>query len=239
MCTVTWLHQPNGYQLFFNRDEKKARAAAAPPSVHEREGMHVIYPVDRQEGGTWLGVNERGVVVGVLNHHPPGWEDDGRKRTSRGHLVAALLGSPRAETALDTARAADLSAYRPFILFGLEPGGAFLTFSWSGTEAELRTPDAPCVTTSSFDAGDVVTARLAFFRDVCAQTGGPDEGALFAFHQSAQPRGGAYGVCMERDDAQTVSFSHIRVTDDLVRFTYTDGPPCRAYPLPPVELQRS
>ena len=69
MCTVTWLPGRNEYRLFFNRDERKTRKPAAPPALHEHHGVRQLYPVDGTAGGTWLGVNEYGVTVGILNHY--------------------------------------------------------------------------------------------------------------------------------------------------------------------------
>ena len=33
MCTVTWLEDEFGYQLFCNRDEKLVRSSAEPPRI--------------------------------------------------------------------------------------------------------------------------------------------------------------------------------------------------------------
>ena len=55
MCTITWLAEPDGYQVFFNRDEKRDRKPARPPAVYETQGLQSVYPVDGKAGGTWLG----------------------------------------------------------------------------------------------------------------------------------------------------------------------------------------
>ena len=37
MCTLSWLREtddPDSYQLFFNRDERRTRRAAAPPQTY-------------------------------------------------------------------------------------------------------------------------------------------------------------------------------------------------------------
>ena len=54
MCTVSWMLQANGYQLFCNRDEKKTRPIALPPRVHSCAGVQFLAPVDTQSGGSWL-----------------------------------------------------------------------------------------------------------------------------------------------------------------------------------------
>ena len=67
MCTVTWIYEPGGYHLLCNRDEKKDRAPALAPRIHQRGWVRFIAPVDAQFGGSWIAVNEFGVSVCLLN----------------------------------------------------------------------------------------------------------------------------------------------------------------------------
>jgi hypothetical protein len=52
-------------------------------------------------------------------------------------------------------------------------------------------------------------------------------GALFAFHASHASCPGAYSPCMHRPDAETVSFSWIRVRPGEIEFFYSPAAPCR------------
>src|ERR1041384_8245608 len=67
VCTVSWVHQPGGYHLLCNRDEKRTRGAAFAPQVLERGGVRYIAPIDSECGGTWLSANEFGLSVCLLN----------------------------------------------------------------------------------------------------------------------------------------------------------------------------
>src|SRR5437764_113033 len=94
MCTlVLAAHVFDGYPLVViaNRDEQLERASS-PPFVWA-EGF--LAPRDDVAGGTWLGVNPKGVFVGILNRFL-GPKDDAR--VSRGSIVKDAL-------ALDSARA--------------------------------------------------------------------------------------------------------------------------------------
>src|SRR5688500_17186994 len=51
-----------------NRDERRERRAA-PPGLWVGERRRVLSPRDRRAGGTWLGVNDRGMVAGITNVH--------------------------------------------------------------------------------------------------------------------------------------------------------------------------
>src|SRR5262245_13352656 len=98
MCTASWLIAPEGFELFFNRDESRRRGRARPPERIELEGVRALAPVDADAGGTWIGVNQFGFALGLLN----AWDaretvDEPR---SRGLLVRALLAARGTEEAL-------------------------------------------------------------------------------------------------------------------------------------------
>jgi uncharacterized protein with NRDE domain len=93
MCTlVVAAHVFDGYPLVVvaNRDEQLDRASS-PPFVWPGG---FLAPCDDVAGGTWLGINDKGVVVGITNRYL-GPKD--HTRLSRGALVkdALELGSAR------------------------------------------------------------------------------------------------------------------------------------------------
>jgi len=69
VCTVVLLRRPtHAWPLILgaNRDEMADRAWL-PPARHWPDRRRVVAGLDRLAGGTWLGVNEFGVVATVLN----------------------------------------------------------------------------------------------------------------------------------------------------------------------------
>jgi len=50
--------------------------------------------------------------------------------------------------------------------------------------------------------------------------------AQLNLHQSHYPQKGAYSICMHRDDATTVSLSHLFINQNQVIFNYHNGSPC-------------
>lgn len=69
MCTVVLLRRPDHdwpLLLGANRDEMKDRPWS-PPDRHWAEYPHVIAGCDELAGGTWMGINDDGVVACVLN----------------------------------------------------------------------------------------------------------------------------------------------------------------------------
>ncbi|MEZ5356124.1 MAG: NRDE family protein [Bryobacteraceae bacterium] len=223
MCTVTWLHEPGGYHLLCNRDEKLARDPAHPPAEFVRHGVRVVAPVDPASGGSWIAVNEFGVATVLVNGDgspPPG-------QCSRGLLTLELA---TAGSVLDAARRAShiyWNGYAPCTVAMLEAGRPAFVIVWDGVQPRLLTDGDSCLplTSSSF-APD--RARECRTREFARRAGGPD--GLFRFHQShARARGGerrALSPCMHRDASATVSFSWIHVDANDIRFFYAPGSAC-------------
>ena len=245
MCTLTWHDEPGGYQTFFNRDERRERKPAIPPSVQRRGDTRFIAPLDGNFGGTWIAVNEFGLSVCLLNGFPPADLSAPTNRhdyTSRGHLTLTVIESPSAPRAAATLRELDLERFRPFVLVAFEPGDGGVLARWSGSSLELasgRPPLQPIVS-SSFFTEEVRRNRLAVFRELqreCADWN-PVELHL-AFHRSHRPTAGPHSPCMHRPDASTVSFGRTQVDATHVRLHYTAGSPCRGTsPEPPIRLER-
>lgn len=216
MCTVTWRHAGGACEVFFNRDEKRARPPASPPGIHLWSGTRVVAPIDAAAGGTWLAANETGLVVGLLNFYDAAPSAPPAGARSRGWLVreASVLRSP--DLVAEWIAARDLRPYPPFLLFWLSREHAARVVAWDGATLAPRPADEPMVTTSSFDTARVIAARRERFRAL-----GGAGGDLEAFHRGAAPEGGAYSVCMTRADAMTVSLSHVRIDASSIRFRYT------------------
>src|SRR5215831_9857145 len=91
-----------------NRDERLDRRSA-PPGLWVGRRLRVVSPRDREAGGTWLGVNERGVFAGLTNLAgvpvPAG-------ASSRGELVHLALDEQDLEAGAAAVAAA--AAARPF-----------------------------------------------------------------------------------------------------------------------------
>jgi hypothetical protein len=229
MCTVSWLHWPGGYDLFCNRDEKIDRPPAIAPRIHERGWVRFIAPVDPQSGGTWIGVNEFGVSVCLLN----GTNEIDRAPAvrSRGLIVRDLIWADSARECALWLKQLDLSRVAPFIALLLQPENPATVGYWDGETLTVRSADCYMpLTSSSYDPAGAREIRHNEFRSVTRSAGRTDASVLHAFHRSHGPGPSPYSVCMHRPDAETVSFSHIVVTPEEVRFSYSPAAPCRFAP---------
>lgn len=98
MCTLVVMKNVfSGYPLVVaaNRDEQFGRPAATP-TVKE-EPHRILSPTDLERGGTWIGVNEHGVLVALTNRKSI---PSVRGLRSRGELVSEALKKTTAAQAL-------------------------------------------------------------------------------------------------------------------------------------------
>ena len=221
MCTAAWLIRPGGYELYFNRDESIRRLPARPPSFATLAGVRCLFPVDGDAGGTWLGVNELGVTLGLLNS--AGESDGPLPIRSRGLLVVDCLDVGSGRELEQRLRASDLSRYRGFRLACFAPDEEPLLFVWDGAVLTRETAQLP-LSSSSLDARRAEAERRAVLERMAR--GGLDRSRLEAFQASHEPERGPWSPCMHRSDASTVSASRVVVGRDAIDFRYAPGPPC-------------
>jgi hypothetical protein len=234
MCTVSWIHDNDGYQLFFNRDEKRTRKKAMMPRLAVRDGVRFLAPVDGDFGGTWIATNEFGVSVCLLNGTNLTRSGGCQPRTarSRGLLLLDLISSSSVAAVVERIRQAELAAFAPLTLAFLETGKPTALVEWNGWQKTFVSQSDACfmLTSSSFDTEEVRKRRQQEFHGLSA-SGAPGDAALFiTFHQSHSPHRSAYSVCMHRPDAETVSFSRVRVSPVQTNFFYTPAAPCESVP---------
>lgn len=223
MCTVSWSHNKDGYQLLFNRDERRTRKPAAEPRLAVRDGVRILAPADGDFGGTWIGTNEFGVSLCLLNGaNLTGASDSSiAPLRSRGLFLLDVVPLPSVTAISNFVREADLSTLAPFTLAALEPGQPALVLEWNGSRktALFEAADRFMVTSSSFDTEAVRSSRQKEYQRLSSDA--------FAFHYSHGPEPSAYSTCMHRPDAETVSFSWIRVSPAETDFFYVPAAPCK------------
>ncbi len=115
MCTIVAIkgvHPRYPLIVAANRDEYYARASSPPQVVHERP--RAVAGLDRSRGGSWMGANERGVLVAVTNQRTYGGADP--SRASRGEIVIAALAQPDVEGVDALVRSIDAREYNSFNL---------------------------------------------------------------------------------------------------------------------------
>lgn len=217
MCTLTFIPglPGGGYLLAVNRDESPRRTLAQPPAVQRSGARQVIAPRDPDGGGTWIGVDDSGYCVAILNGDRPlplgllRVEEGGL--VSRGLLVQDLLGDPRFRSVrdeLERRHRLDALHYKPFKLVVVSPGPSsgegrpaqLLRVDWDGSMLRAEEERGPrCVVSSGVETEAVTRFRRAAFEGFVQQQSrhlepaaseaarGALVGALAGFHASHHP----------------------------------------------------
>ncbi len=223
MCGISWQIHPQGYDLFFNRDEQRDRPTAESPKLfHDPAGIAYLAPTDPQGGGTWLFVNTHGLTGALLNAYVlDGAAPPPEAPQSRGQLLRALATADTV-AAFGAALGGQLerAPYQPCYLFALSPAGAPGLWLWNGRTLEAPDiPDLPFFTTSSHRPAEVhARRRERFLREVGQSSVSPD--ALERFHRDEDGRQSAFDVRMSRDDARSVNLTHVRSRPEAQTMAY-------------------
>ena len=240
MCTLAiYFQMTDDYPVVIaaNRDEYLDRPAAKPTVLCERP--YVVGGKDLRAGGTWLGVNEHGLVVGLLNRRteaPP--NPDAR---SRGLLALDALRYRTAREAADFAAGQRAPDYNPFKLLIASREATFVAYNRiEHIEIARLQPGFHLLT--NLDVNDFECPRISASYAKFAELG-KDVGfrrdpllrrvqlqQLLADHNTQlDPRSGRpNSICMHMDAYGTRSSSQIfvgRDNDDIEHY-FAAGPPC-------------
>ncbi len=181
MCTVTLLRRPSSsWPLIIaaNRDEMQDRPWRAP-GRHWPDRPDVIGGMDELAGGSWLAMNDHGVVAAMLNRKGTLGPQQGKR--SRGELVLDALDHADAAEAAAMLVQLDGRAYRPFNMVVADNRDAFwICHRGEGADGGGRLQAMPLaegvsmVTAHDVNAGDQdprIAAFLPRFQALSAPLG--------------------------------------------------------------------
>jgi uncharacterized protein with NRDE domain len=228
-----------------NRDEYLDRPSDEPGVI--AHDPRVFAGQDLTAGGTWFGVNEHHMVVGVLNRRHPGGPDPTRR--SRGLLCLELLQTRSPDEAADRLSRTAADAYNSFNILVADTQQAFVATNPSErvqiaplpagvhllTNLDLNDPTCPRIAKSSalFRAVELPSAERV------ASVVAPLHAILSDHTTALDPRTDTIDtLCVHLLGYGTRSSSIVACTGDgRLRFWHASGPPCqtehRELPLPP------
>jgi len=223
-----------------NRDERLDRPAV-PMDVLRATAPRTLGGRDGLAGGTWLAVNEDGVVAGLTNRPNPDGRDESKR--SRGELPLALTAYRDVGSAVDAFVAEqDPSAYNAAWLFVGDRTSLVAIDVTDGPRpaaVELR-PGIHVLENRAYGAPSVKVDRVNELLANVTSLPASDVPArlwqVLADHQIPdvatdvleRPRE-LNAACVHTEGYGTRWSAVIVVAADAVRrpsFTYTDGPPC-------------
>lgn len=234
MCTVTVVprqassasSKETHFRVTCNRDEQRSRPKARPP-VHRTLGTYaVLMPIDPVSDGTWIGVNEAGLVVCLLNANPapelPSTRSPWVLRRSRGEIAPTLLAHNSVQSATIACLGLRAQNFPPFALFLCTSDNVAVIASDgdSMSVTEHGAPSRPLILTSS-GLGDrlVEPPRRRLFENavVASENWLAGQERYHATRDLNEPH---LGVLMARSDARTVSRTLVDVCRDTVLMDY-------------------
>lgn len=222
-----------------NRDEHYDRPSAAPQILSG--SAKILAGRDLRAGGTWLGVNEHGLVVGILNRRLNGAEPARANARSRGLLCMDLLARKSAGD-VRAFIAGHNQQYNPFTLMFADRDAAFIAYNVgpklisqpldsglhvfsSAAEVDVQSVKADrarekfagapaCVDTTRARAIDWVPSLQKVLSDHVVDSGSNDP---------------TDAICVHRESSGTVSASIIAYSRSASAFEmfHCAGPPCR------------
>ncbi|MEZ4815451.1 MAG: NRDE family protein [Bdellovibrionota bacterium] len=223
MCTLTLFATHQGYLLGMNRDEQRNRPIAL--NVHEgktHKGLDVIYPIDPQGGGTWLGVNKNGLSLALLNQSPIGYQKPKIDLNSRGIIIPKLILCESAEIALQKLSMLELKYFAPFQIVAIDSTQVAYSAKWDGKKIEAYTHHKLpfLAASSSWNEIEVQKYRHAKFLEFTKGISEITPEHLKCFHQQKEIELEAFSVNMSREDAQSVSYNQIEFNQNRLIFSY-------------------
>jgi hypothetical protein len=216
MCTVTIVPHDNGFRLTCSRDEQRTRPGALPPDVYRAGARSAVFPLDPVGGGTWVGVNDAGLAVTLLNRQrttslPTTSLLFSAQRLSRGSVVRRLLAECSVPSALQALDTLDVVRFDPFrIVIVRDQHVAVATSDGCVLSSRRFFLWKPLLFASSSLGDDAVEhrRRVLFERMLARGRERPLE-AQQRFHRHRWPARPEISVRMARADAHTVSVTTI------------------------------
>lgn len=210
-----------------NRDELLTRPLAHAPRMECFGPRQAILPIDTASGGTWVAVNDAGIAFALLNRSRLGDRQPLPDCTkSRGLIIPLLLRCGSVEGALLEASRFNADEFAPFRLVVVDRESIGQVESDGRRQISSINPlgDEPLMVTSSGLGDELVEdRRRKLFKSFSFQSADAQDD----FHRHRWPSMPHLSVCMNRDDARTVSYSVIEVRGDSARFSYHADAPDR------------
>jgi uncharacterized protein with NRDE domain len=242
VCTLAlYFRMWEAYPLIVaaNRDEHYDRPSAPPALLNTRP--QIIAGRDLRANGTWLGVNDYGLIAGILNRRSDSRQQASSEKRSRGLLCMDLLNFASGRAAQEFLQEHKVP-YNPFTLLFADRQEAYISYNdeqriiiqklekglhvlSSAAEFEMHSAKAnrayalfatlsPRVQPTNARALESIAALQTVLADHSLGEDSTDPGDA---------------ICVHRESSGTVSSSVIYFSEDqsLFHTFFCPGPPCR------------
>jgi hypothetical protein len=227
MCTLTFIAGDASQRIAMNRDERITRGAGKPPERHEVRGTKAIYPSDGEEG-TWIGVNEYGIVLALLNWNDAPGKSEGKTR-SRGQIIPVLIASHSIVELCTTLKASKLKGMLPFRLVGVFTSEREIwEWRWDSTHLESQVLEwkSRHWFSSSLSDKEAESLRGAACHEAQSERDAGSAPWLRRLHASHAGGRGPFSVCVHRQHVKTLSYTEVLLAPTAVTVEHFLGSPC-------------
>lgn len=202
MCTLVISREPHEMWPIIvgaNRDEMMDRPWSAP-ARHWDDRPEVVAGKDILAGGSWMGINDTGVVAAILNRMGTLGPMAGKR--SRGELILEALDHADAVDAASALGYLDGSAYRPFNMVIADNRDAFWVKATGQGRVQVAAIPEGVHMISALDLDDQSSPRIAAYlpRFKAAPRPIPEHDSWEAW-QSLMSHGGDPGSTTEEQPA--------------------------------------
>lgn len=169
MCTVTFIPHAAGVIMASNRDEQVLRRMAQMPAAYQYNNRTIVFPKDGQAGGTWIGMNDSGQVMVLMNGGYQRHQMGGTYRKSRGLIFLDIF---QQEDPYAQFEKIDLDQIEPFTLI-LWTGKELWDLRWDGAQKHKTPADPGTVhiwSSAQLYTPEVRRQREVWFREWLEQT---------------------------------------------------------------------
>ncbi len=229
MCTLSIIKiigagHDDGLVITMNRDERRSRHEAAQPVINRNNPQQntIIYPQDLHAGGSWFGVSDAGIVLGLLNRYQnPVYEN----LNSRGEIIPLLLSSGDLNHILSRLETLPFRHYNAFDLIMISTRKSY-RFCWDGENTRLtllNLEKAYFISSSSVDRERVLLWRESFFNGYIKQKSPEKLSAmqiLRAIHLQQIENHKSRSIFMSRRHSHTKSICQVVLSETSLQFNY-------------------
>ena len=213
MCTVLYLPGKGRHFFASLRDESPKRLRAFLPEIVGHDNINILAPIDPVAGGTWIGVNNLGHVIILLNGAFNNHQKKNSYLKSRGLIVSELLNS--VDPVMDW-NEMDLEKIEPFTLIVWRNADLF-QLVWDGLENHRGSldPAVPYIWSSStlYDAA-AKNQRQTKFLDWVSMKPELSSSTVLDFFRSYTEN--ENGFMMNRSEGlKTLSYTFIELQQEL------------------------
>lgn len=222
MCTVTFIPSKEQVWLSANRDEKSLRSPALPPAVYQLGSGHVLFPRDRDAGGTWIAAHENGNSIVFLNGAWVAHRPQPPYRKSRGLVLLDLIAAIAPVTSFNSI---NLDNIEPFTAV-IRDARRLYECRWDGEKKYCRELDAsvPHIWSSvTLYSPDIISKRKSWFERWLQQHPHPAQNDIMHFHQFTGDGDTGNDLMMNRQgQVFTVSITSLALTPQYASMLYFD-----------------